>query len=539
MIGTSSISLDTEFGPLFSFRATPPSTSSPETLDLAYQWYEDCIYSHEKCKKVPLSTSRWIPTRLIDIGDENTTEWRLRITGEDLVSAPPPSYMTLSYRWSPEPRILLLSSNIDEFRRGVPCERLPQTFIDFIVVARRFHIRYIWIDSLCIVQDSQEDWELEAPKMRYVYGGSVCNVAASASSNPDSGMFRGRTKEDIQPGVIETGFSLSGSRRYYIFYRDYWERHLNYGALHDRGWVFQEIFLAPRVLHFSSGQVLWECLTEHKCEGFPRGIPLHNRLKNLDSLLLVEHTDEISSPQPMSWNSIGLWMDTVAKYSHCKFTRPEDKLWAFSGIAKLFQEAAGGQYLAGLWEPRLLEMMDWRVYNCKPRLSSAYRAPSWSWASVDGPVDLVKPHNKYDHLVEILEAKIESIKGASLGGISGAFLRLRGPLVTAKCQVQKGSILKIDIDPEPIYVFAYPDSMESQLVQNGQIFILLFKFQQEFPMPGGVFWDLVCFALEAVSGEERVFRRTGVFVLRDAEVWHKQTIKQIRTAATVHEITIV
>ncbi|KAF2178047.1 hypothetical protein K469DRAFT_525709, partial [Zopfia rhizophila CBS 207.26] len=155
-------------------------------------WYEGCVKSHEKCETMPLSTFRWIPTRLIHIGNENKTEWCLKIAGEDFESAPPLSYMTLSYRWSAEPRVPLLLSNIDEFRRGVPYERLPQTFRDFIAVARRFHIRYIWIDSLCIIQDSQEDWESEAPKMRYVYGGSVCNVAASASSTPDSGMFRRR-----------------------------------------------------------------------------------------------------------------------------------------------------------------------------------------------------------------------------------------------------------------------------------------------------------------------------------------------------------
>lgn len=541
MFTASSIFSDTEHGPLYSFQKIPPSTFSPETLDLAYQWYKDCVDTHENCQKTPLSKSRWMPTRLIDIG--NTNEWFLKLADEDLVSAPSPSYMTLSYRWSPEPRILLLSSSMNEFRRGVSYERLPQTFRDFIQVVRRFHVRYVWIDSLCIVQDSRDDWETEAPKMRYVYGNSVCTIAASAADS-HSGMSHSRTAENIQPGIIEASNLLPGSRQYFMLDENYWKRHLHSGALHSRGWAFQEMILAPRVLYFSRKQILWECLTEHKCEGFPHGIPFHESSKSIDSLMLVEPNDKTSLHAPMQNHTLQHWMDLVDKYSHCDFTNPEDKLWAFSGIAELFSEAAGGRYFAGLWESRLLDTMDWRVNSRRPRLSLTYRAPSWSWASIDGPVFFDLPCFRYHHLVEILEVKIEPTKGNYLGGISDAFLRLKGPLVTAKCEVQKNFKLKIDIDPNPILVSAFPDTTETQLVQNGQIFILLFRlqqlgiFQEQHLNHDGKSFDceLLCLTLEAVPGEENVFRRTGYFIIHDEG---SAAPEKLQDAATVREITMV
>lgn len=476
-------------------------------------------------------TNGWRPSRLIDIGSEHATRWHLKIAKEDFGQSRTPPYMTLSYRWSAKPSLLLVSSNLHDFRRGVHFERLPQLFRDFIMVARRFRVQYIWIDSLCIIQDSQKDWELEAPKMRYVYGSAICNVAASAASRSESSMFSRRTAMDVYPGLVEISSKLSSSRCHYIFDKSYWDRSIQQGSLHDRGWVFQEILLAPRVIYFSNSQILWECLSEHKCEGFPNGIPLHESLKSAQSLLLIQHVNETPLKQTMSYDSIRIWMNLVAKYSGCDFTRPEDKLWAFSGIAELFQGNAAGQYFAGLWGSCLLEMMDWRIWNPRPPLTSTYRAPSWSWASVDGPVYPIKPHNKYTHLVTILEAKTDPI-AEPLGGVSSAILRLKGPLFMAKCQAQTMFWLKIYIGSESINVQPYPDNTEIQLTQNEHIVVLLFRMQQVLFESGEATWELVCIMLQIVREERRLFRRTGILTFRDEGGKDSSIVGQVRAAAT-------
>ena len=127
---------------------------------------------------------------------------------QDGISDPNASYMTLSYRWGQNPTLLLLGSNIDSFRAGRSIRDLPLTFREFFTVARRFSINYVWIDALCIIQDSEKDWEAEAPAMRDVYANSACNVAASASCNPEGGLFRTREPDSKNPPISLLAYFL-------------------------------------------------------------------------------------------------------------------------------------------------------------------------------------------------------------------------------------------------------------------------------------------------------------------------------------------
>lgn len=493
---------------------------------------------HEQCKRVRSTGSPRIPTRLTDIGNDNDTNWQLKITNEDFKCGLQPPYMTLSYKWGLEPSILLLSSNIEEFRQGMSHERLPQTFKDFVVVVRRFNIRYIWIGSLCIIQDSEEDWQSEAPKMQYVYGGSAFNVAASASSAPEDGMFRRRSAEEVHPGIVETATASSGLRQSYIFDRLYWDNQLNSGPLHDRGWVFQECLLAPRVLYFSSSEIFFECFSEHKCEGFPRGIPFHESHKGLTSLQLVASSNEPSTPLT-PFGVQRLWMETITRYSCCEFTKVEDKLWGISGIAHLFQSEICGRYLAGLWESWFVELMHWSAEQPQPRLSSTYCAPSWSWAAIDGPVGFhaTRSAADYTYLVEIVEVDTTPINGQSFGGISDAFLRLKGFLAAVKCRL-RASFFQLEIDSKQIDVPYRPDIMDTSWRGYGEIFILLFANLQ---YPDGSDVHLECLALEMVDSEKQIFRRSGVvWLMANDDDEEKEAIEKLRSSiATMREITMV
>lgn len=264
------------------------------------------------------------------------------------------------------------------FRRGSPIANIPQTFKALVVVARRFGVRYVWIDCLCIIHDSRDDWETEAPTMRHVCANSARNIATSTSTGPQGGLFRLRKPQDIQPGIIETTFMSTSPEKYFIFDKSYWDLHMFQGALHHRVWVFQEHFPAPRVLYFASNQILWQCLEQHECEGFPNEIPLHDSFKSLHRLLETPKDKDSLACGQMPYQYIDLWIDLVASYSRCQLTRPSDKLFAFAGIAKPFQEITGDIYLAGMWKSRILDLLDWYIYEPTARLSSEYRAPSWS-----------------------------------------------------------------------------------------------------------------------------------------------------------------
>jgi hypothetical protein len=151
------------------------------------------------------SRERFAPSRLIDVGAKGDNSWKLCLYPEDM--ADPPNYLTLSYRWAQKPTIVLLSSTINDFRRGSPIDSLPRTFRDAITVTRHFSVRYLKVDSLCIIQDSPDDWARESVRMHEVYPTSSCNIAASASDSPDGGALSLPCSQGRSLGVHQDRFS--------------------------------------------------------------------------------------------------------------------------------------------------------------------------------------------------------------------------------------------------------------------------------------------------------------------------------------------
>ncbi len=170
------------------------STSSPETFAQIRAWLRICE-QHDTCNCWAQINGLDIglPLRLLDVGQRSgRTDFRL-VYGEML---PPQEsrYMTLSHCWGVEPILKLTSANLDAFCNGMSETQLPKSFQDAISIARYLDIRYLWIDALCILQDSSLDWKIQAQTMAQVYSGSYLNIAASDSSNSSGGLFSERDK---------------------------------------------------------------------------------------------------------------------------------------------------------------------------------------------------------------------------------------------------------------------------------------------------------------------------------------------------------
>lgn len=419
---------------------------------------------------------------------------------------------------------MLLASNIEKFRRGQPIQDLPQTFKDSIVVARRFSIRYLWIDVHCIVQDSRDDWERESAKMGHVYANSAGNIAASASTDPEGGLFRSRDPETIRPGLVRAAFSTSEPKNYYIFDKSYMERQIFDGPLHRRGWVFQERLLAPRVLHFADEQIFWECFTAHKCEGFPRGIPLYSPLKNLDQLLESSQ----SSGKQQNLGIFNLWNDLVKAYTKCALTRQRDKLIAFSGLARLFHDNNGDEYIAGLWRSRLAEHLDWRVYKPAAKITSEYRAPSWSWASLDGPVSPSGLSARTNMQISILDVQVQRSGPDSMGQVLGGHIKLNGIVAQVTCHATKDTERReLEIGTHRISVQMFPDALRIRSDESKEICCLVLKTEPVYSGPGEghgkphVVFSVVFLALESLHSLSDTYRRVGHFVLYEQEKYQK------------------
>lgn len=486
-------------------------------------WYQSCCSSHPLCSRQSQRCPGWLPTRLLDIGSQGKTCWRLVVVSQDGIAPAP--YATLSYRWGPPDRALrLLRSTLDDFRGGQQrISDLPRTFLDAIVVVRRLSIRYLWIDALCIVQDAREDKACEIPQMRSIYSNAACNLAASASDDPHGGLFRARDTTAVAPGLVAAPSGALRNETHHVVDMSYRDRQILSGPLHRRGWVFQERLLSTRVLYFGQSQVFWECLSELKCEGFPRGMPQSFRsAKSLESLWGMRDARRPSSSphdvpkdQAMSTPALRLWNSLVREYSNCALTLPDDRLPAFSGVAELFRDITGDQYLAGLWRSNLLHLLDWWVDQPRSRASEQYRAPSWSWASVDGPIRPRFAVAQSAFLVSVSVSAVETSPDSSTAAghpacpAGNVCLRLVGSLTLSTQHKQ------------PMHCALYPDALGITLGVPGPFYFLPLQTSRYEALPrspGQYATEVSCLLLEPVlCTVPVVYRRVGHCTVADAD----------------------
>ncbi|OJD30377.1 heterokaryon incompatibility protein [Diplodia corticola] len=446
---------DNDLTALASPATLGPSTNSPQSWAQVARWMHTCLTTHPRCARrasasgsssSSSSSRHFVPTRLLDVQHpaypsrigliETASHPAFASSTSSTTSStpscsthpsappppPPPPYCTLSHCWGPTPTFLRLRGhNIARFLRdGIPLADLHNTnFAHAIETCRRLGARYLWIDSLCIVQhwvegveaapaDAGEraledaDWRREAPCMHDVYRGSWCNIAAVDAGDAGGGLFRGGGVGEeeggreavVVPGTYrvegEGAASVFGGRKggtWRVVSGDMWQRELLGTPLYKRAWVFQERLLSPRLLHFTRHQLFWDCATLSACETFPHGLPppldapaVSDR--HWRALLLQQQTGPTSSHQsshsqqpsslaaaPMnSGSSLSLerfWASAVASYTRCALTRASDRAVAVWGVAKPLRDGGAGMlreaYAAGLWRRGLEEQLAWRL----------------------------------------------------------------------------------------------------------------------------------------------------------------------------------
>jgi hypothetical protein len=162
-------------------------------------------------------------------------------------------YATLSHCWGKLATVMLTTQNIASFSKQIPYESLCKTFQDVIATVKRFGLKYVWIDSLCIIQDDDDDWSRESSLMVQVYGGSTLNIAATAGSDGNAGLFPPRNPLSIQKCYIEVfddPVDQENGALYEVSRTGIYVREVAGSPLGQRAWCLQETFLAPRTLHF-------------------------------------------------------------------------------------------------------------------------------------------------------------------------------------------------------------------------------------------------------------------------------------------------
>jgi hypothetical protein len=328
----------------------------------------------------------------------------------------------------------LVRETLGTFLTCIPEAELPQSFKDAVRVARRLGVRYLWIDSLCIIQDSPQDWRTESSMMGRVYKNSLCNIAATASVDSNGGLFFDRNPDMIRPAVVTSQWMDSPSFTYQVFRHRLWDLGVEQAPLSSPGWFVQERFLAPRILHFTLDQIYWECDELQACETCPRGLPSDpstvHKGKGFDCLQDGEELrPRWREPLPM-YDGYLVWNRIVETYSRTNLSKAKDKLVAISALAKEVRQGLKDDYLAGLWRRHLGWELGWRVESERSHSRpSEYRCFSWSWASVDGQVYLTDYGYDGCLLVNVLEAKVTPFGDDDTGEIVGGFVRIQGPYI--------------------------------------------------------------------------------------------------------------
>jgi hypothetical protein len=290
------------------------------------------------------------------------------ITRELKHEAAPVQYLTLSHSWSSGMVTKLLKTNLTHFRKRIPLQSLSQTFRDAIDVTRRLTFRYLWIDSLCIVQDCADDWLKESSAMRDVYKGCACNIAATAASEGCDGLFAQRDSLLISPFIIDVDWK--GHQQQYLCFRGA-VRYSGFikAALNRRGWVIQERLLSPRTIHFSS-QLFWECKELEACETYPKGLPEGMNIEDEEESLRfysfqLQEKSWLNDIKSNPDSKYEVWEAIVESFMCCGLTKEEDKLVALSGLVKEMQPFMYDEYVAGLWRKDLIKELVWLVEDSK------------------------------------------------------------------------------------------------------------------------------------------------------------------------------
>ncbi|TGO32149.1 hypothetical protein BHYA_0346g00050 [Botrytis hyacinthi] len=428
-------------------------SNTRQSIPLIKEWLSACQRLHPRCKS---QRPDFVPTRLIDLqaGRPKLCLGSL-IEENDLQSA------TLSHCWgAPRKKYQTLTkSTLLNFLSRIETDELPKTFHDAIK---------IWIDSLCIVQDDNEDWTRESFTMANVYGSCLLNIAASSSIDGSQGCSFDRSDAPRCHISLKVDGKINASY-YCTKIRTHALDDLNFCQLESQGWVLQERLLSPRTVHFTREQVFWDCDTKFVSESSPFDFNTAENSRGTGSWL----------KEPLS---IRNWNRIVANYTGRCLTYEADRLIALAGIAEKIQRQTKDKYFSGMWYDNLLEQLCWYVRDpMVDQKFSARRAPTWSWASLASQLVILGGLPNFDDVKsKILQVeKLGSV--CRFGDMPNVALWLScAPLLTIQNIESKTKILdKLSIDYSNIHFDCLEDTSSLDMDSNMCNVYILRLFSKE------------------------------------------------------------
>jgi hypothetical protein len=293
-----------------------------------------CWEHHTNC---PNQITPILPSRVIDVEVEDlTAQIRLHIsaTGERA------SYTALSYCWGRNQQITTTDDTLVSKTAGLELHSLPQTIQDAVTVTRGLGIRCLWVDALCIIQDSEKDRRAKINNMGLIYKNASLTIVAAGAGSAQEGFLR--IPECLLQLYFPEGDFANVS---FTLLRE---------PIKRRAWTFQEALLSPRILYFAH--------TPKSRINCQVGIRYYNGLEFRSTGLLdfpVTLPPSVFTQKTSRKSQARLWTNIIKEYSVRRLTNPEDRLLALSAIAKELCNLWSDDYLAGMWRRFLIRHLGW------------------------------------------------------------------------------------------------------------------------------------------------------------------------------------
>ncbi|KAI0414895.1 heterokaryon incompatibility protein-domain-containing protein [Xylaria grammica] len=365
-----------------------PEISSQTYFQILRQWLEDCDNNHAGCclETAEASPTR-MPTRLIDVeGDDSQNVYLFETQHSQISQVQHFKYAALSHPWGDKAEhshYCTTRENITHHKAGLDIDTLPRTFKDAIRATRGLGVRYLWIDSLCIIQGEGGDFEEEAKHMETVFSSAYCVIAATCAGGASSGFLQSR------PDRTVIKLEKPGEPPLYVCDSiDNFQRDVIEGTLNKRGWVLQERALARRTIYFAKNQTYWECGEGVRCETLMK-------MRNNQAALLGDPKFPKIATDSSKGGRIRLYELLYKQYSKLQFTRSYDRPLAIAGLEQRLIRAFDTQGGYGVFTRYFGRGLLWqRDTALAPQVmkpiqfpkSQRYQVPSWSWMAYEGAI---------------------------------------------------------------------------------------------------------------------------------------------------------
>ncbi|KAI1737684.1 heterokaryon incompatibility protein-domain-containing protein [Xylaria scruposa] len=390
--------------PLFRICAEPGPWDLPADVQVGYpvlsdagssayfqllrEWLRVCDNDHD-CWNGPDS---FLPSRLLDVEGENAgvPSLRLHISRQGERGR----FLALSHCWGAleqrvKDRYCTYRCNVQSKMKEISWHDLPKTFQDAVTVARGLDIRYLWIDSMCIIQPHPgcsancaglQDWKSEAEKMEAYYSQAYVTIAATSACDSTTGFLHPRPAAEF----VRAGTAPGGAPPYICPSIDNFRRDVVDGLLNRRAWVLQERALSHRTIHLTAVQAYWECGQGIRCETL-------TKLSNPRASFWSDPQFPNSILSHTKSNRFRLFQHLFVTYCNLGITYPTDRSHAVAGFLQRLAESISSNQHYGILDRFLHRSLLWKRRSNGAKLTRIdypqdRAVPSWSWMAVHGEI---------------------------------------------------------------------------------------------------------------------------------------------------------